>query len=102
MRRRSFLGVLGGAIAFCPLAARTQQPAGVRRIGVIHGVGADDPEAQERLAVFVQTPQQSGWVDGHNLRIDVRWAGGSANNVRKEATELAALAPDAILTTGRA
>jgi putative ABC transport system substrate-binding protein len=102
MRRRHFLRVLGGASAFWPLAAHTQQPVGVRRIGVIHGVGADDREAQARLAVFVQALQQSGWVDGRNLRIDIRWAGGSADNVRKQATELAGLAPDAILTTGRA
>src|SRR5690348_8023263 len=99
MRRRHFLRVLGGTTAFWPFAAYAQQPVGVRRLGIIHGTGADDQDAQARVAVFVQALQQSGWVDGRNLRIEIRWAGGSADNLRKQATELVGLAPDAILTT---
>jgi ABC-type uncharacterized transport system substrate-binding protein len=44
--------------------------------------------------------QQLGWTDGQNVRIEYRWAAGSAGNLRKYAAELAALAPDAIFAAG--
>jgi len=62
---------------------------------------ADDPEGQARLAAFRQGLEQLGWSEGQNLRIDARWA--TANeDIRKHATELAALAPDLILATATA
>lgn len=102
MRRRNFFGALASAAACWPLPALAQQPGGVRHVGVIHGVSPNDVDAQARLAVFVQALQQSGWVDGRNVRIDSRWAGGDADNNRKNAMELVGLAPDAIVTTGNA
>src|SRR5215472_12855390 len=98
MRRREFIALLGGAAAW-PLAARAQQPERVRRIGVLMNVGADDPEGQTRIVAFVQGLQQSGWSDGRNVRIDIRWGGGDPERIRKYAAELAALAPDAFLAT---
>ena len=101
MRRRDFFGALGGAAAVWPLAARAQQADRVRRIGVIEGSNsADDPEGQARTAAFVQGLQQLGWIDGRNLRIDYRRALGNADNLRKYAAELVALAPDVILAAG--
>ena len=76
MRRREFLGVLGGAAAAWPLAARAQQPERVRRIGVLMASAADDPEARPASAAFLQGLQQLGWTDGRNVRIDTRWAAG--------------------------
>ena len=102
MRRREFITALGGAAAAWPLAARAQQPERVRRIGVLTGTAADDPDAQARQAAFVQGLQQLGWTDGHNVRIDTRWAAGNAADLRKYAAELAALAPDVILVSGSA
>ena len=62
---------------------------------------ADDPEGQARLAAFRQGLEQLSWSEGQNLRIDARWA--TANeDIRKHATELAALAPDLILATATA
>ena len=61
---------------------------------------ADDPEAQARLAAFLQGLQQLGWTDGRNVRIDYRWAAGNADDIRKYAAELVALAPDVILAAG--
>jgi ABC-type uncharacterized transport system substrate-binding protein len=99
MTRRAFIAGLGGAAAW-PLVARAQQPERLRRIGVLFGTTADDSESQARLAVFRQSLQQLGWTDGRNLRIDYRWAAGIAENYRKYAAELVALAPDVILATG--
>ena len=96
MRRREFISLLGGAAAW-PLAARAQQGEGMRRIGALMNLAADDPEALGRITAFVQGLQQLGWTDGRNVRIDARWAAGNADNFRKYAAELVALAPDGIL-----
>ncbi len=100
MKRREFITLLGGAAVACPLAARAQQAERVRRIGVLLNRIADDPEGQARLTAFVQGLQQLGWADGRNVRMDVRWTAGVADDFRKYAAELVALAPDVILTFG--
>jgi len=102
LKRREFIILLGGAAAAWPLAARTQQNEALRRIGVLMSVAADDPEGKDRFKAFQQGLQQLGWVEGRNVRIDVRWPGGNSDNIRKYAGELATLAPDAILATGSA
>ena len=63
------------------------------------GLAADDPEGQARIAAFQQALQQLGWTDGRNVRIDIRWGAGNADDIRKHAAELVALAPDVILAT---
>jgi ABC-type uncharacterized transport system substrate-binding protein len=100
MRRREFLGVLGGAAAAWPFGARAQQGERMRRIGVLMTLAADDPEGQTRLVAFVQGLQQLGWTVGRNMRIDTRWAAGDAERIRKYAAELVALSPDVILAAG--
>ena len=100
MKRREFITLLGGAAVGWPLAASAQQSERVRRIGLLTGATTDDPESQANFAVFMQVLQQFGWTVGQNVRIDYRYGGGDANNIRKYAAELAALAPDVILTTG--
>ena len=72
----------------------------MRRIGVLMSLAADDRQGQARLAAFVQGLQQLGWTDGRNVRIDIRWAAGNADDARKYAAELVALAPDVILASG--
>jgi putative ABC transport system substrate-binding protein len=99
MQRREFITLLVGTAAAWPHTARAQQTERVRRIGSLTGI-ANEPYIQARLAVFLQRLQQLGWTDGHNVRIDYRYGGGDANNTRKHAAELAALAPDVILSTG--
>ena len=74
----------------------------MRRIGVLMTLAADDPVAQARIAAFLQGLQQSGWTVGRNVRIDYRWAAGNADDTRKYAAELVALAPDVILAAGSA
>jgi putative ABC transport system substrate-binding protein len=99
MKRRTFITLLSGAAAW-PLGARAQEPNRMRRIGVLMPLAANDTEGQSRLIGFVQAMAQSGWIDGHNVRIDTRWRGTDADGHRKHATELIALAPDAILAGG--
>jgi putative ABC transport system substrate-binding protein len=102
MRRRQFITLLGGAAAW-PLAAHAQQPGGMRRIGVLMASAADDLESQARMAAFHQGLAQLGWSDGRNVRIDIRWATTSADDLRRHAAELAALAPDVLVAaTGTA
>jgi putative ABC transport system substrate-binding protein len=101
--RREFITLLGGAAAAWPFAARGQQGERMRRIGVlIGGVAPDDPDAQANMAAFLQVLQQLAWTEGRNVRIDYRWGLGNADNIRKYAAELAALAPDAIFASGNA
>ncbi|MGO9686742.1 MAG: ABC transporter substrate-binding protein [Beijerinckiaceae bacterium] len=102
MRRREFVSVLGGAVAAWPLAARAQEPKPIRRVGVLMSTAEDDAESKVRIAAFLHGLQQSGWTDGRNVRIDIRWPAGDADRIRRYAAELVALAPDAILATGSA
>jgi len=103
MTRRKFIALLGGAAVAWPLAARAQQAERMRRIGVLTGGGgADDPDMQVRVAAFLQGLAQLGWTDGRNVRIDTRWPAANADNIRKHAAELAALAPDVIVAGGTA
>jgi putative ABC transport system substrate-binding protein len=99
MKRREFISLIGGAAAW-PLAASAQQPERMRRIGVLSGPAVDDQDNKVRLAAFEQRLQQLGWTDGHNVRIDHRFAATNLENYRKYAAELVALAPDVILAPG--
>jgi putative tryptophan/tyrosine transport system substrate-binding protein len=95
--RRQFITLLGGAAAAWPLAARAQQPDRMWRIGVLMAAAASDPEFQARIGAFQQGLALLGWTDGRNVRIDTRWATTNADDIRRHAAELAALAPDVIL-----
>ncbi|HET8544791.1 MAG TPA: ABC transporter substrate-binding protein [Pseudolabrys sp.] len=99
MRRREFITLLGGAAAW-PVAARTQPADRVRRIGVLIGLAADDPQGRAIIAAFLQGLHQLGWSEGRNARIDIRWGAGDAENMRKYAAELVTLTPDVMLATG--
>jgi putative tryptophan/tyrosine transport system substrate-binding protein len=98
MKRRQFITLLGGAVAW-PLAAGAQQSDRMRRIGVLMPLAEDNPVSQGRIAAFVQGLQQSGWTDGRNVRIDYRWSAGDPNHVHKLAMELIALGPDVVMAS---
>ena len=99
MRRREFLGILGGTAAAWPFASRAQQAESVRRIGVLMGYAENDPEAQIRLAAFKEALVALGWNEGRNLRIDLRWAAsGNMDRASIRAKELVALRPEVILS----
>jgi ABC-type uncharacterized transport system substrate-binding protein len=96
MKRREFITLVGGAAAW-PLAALGQEGERMRRIGVLMAATADAPEYQPRMRAFQQGLALLGWTEGRNVRVDTRWAGTNADDIRKHAVELAARAPDAIL-----
>jgi putative ABC transport system substrate-binding protein len=96
MRRRHFITLLGSAAVAWPLAARAQQSAQMRRIGVLMPLARDNPETQARIAAFVQGLQKLGWTEGRNLQIEYRWGTG---DLQKAAAELVALSPDVIFAS---
>jgi ABC-type uncharacterized transport system substrate-binding protein len=98
MKRRNFIALLGGAAAW-PLAARAQQAAQTRRVGVLMNLAADDAEGLARVTAFVQALQQLGWTDGRNVRIDYRWAAGDPERFQRYAQELLTLGPDVTLAS---
>src|SRR6516165_10756010 len=63
-------------------------------------MSGSDPEGKAQLAGFIQALAALGWIEGRNLRMDVRWGGGDANRARIFAKELVALQPDVILSEG--
>jgi putative ABC transport system substrate-binding protein len=100
MQRRDFIKGITGAAAVWPLTARAQQPDRVRLIGVLLPALKDDPDYQQWVGAFLKALQGLGWIDGRNVRVDINWAGGSSAELRKQAVELVALAPDVILAPG--
>jgi putative ABC transport system substrate-binding protein len=84
-------------LATWPLAARAQQGGLIRRIGVLLPHAESDPEAQVRVTAFRQALQTLGWTDGGNIRIDSRFAAGSADRIQAYVAELVGLAPDVML-----
>jgi ABC-type uncharacterized transport system substrate-binding protein len=101
MKRRAFITLLGGAASWS-IVARAQQGERMRRIGWLTALAADDPESQARMAAFAQGLQQLGWTIGKNVRIDYRWSGSNADEIRKYAAELVDLAPEVILAQSSA
>jgi putative tryptophan/tyrosine transport system substrate-binding protein len=99
VRRREFIGLLGGTTAW-PLAARAQQPGRMRRVGVLMAFDENDSEAKAYLSEFTQGLMELGWTDGRDLRMSVRWAAGNVDRMRMSARELLDLQPDVILTHG--
>jgi len=98
MKRREFIAGLGGVVAW-PLAARAQQGERVRRIGVLLGWDDDNALSKAWFSGFTQGISELGWADGRNLRMDVRWAAGNVDRMRRFAKELVGLGPDLILAS---
>jgi putative tryptophan/tyrosine transport system substrate-binding protein len=96
MRRREFLGVIGGAAAL-PLVARAQQQSGkVPRIGVL--TRASNASVSAQIDAFRQGLRDLGWVEGKNIGLEYRDAGGQADRLPALAAELVALNVDVIVT----
>jgi ABC-type uncharacterized transport system substrate-binding protein len=97
MKRRDFIRLVGAAAAW-PLVAQAQPGERMRRVAVL--MSNDNPEQRTSHAAFLQSLKQLGWVDGQNVRIETRWADGSASLIRKNATDVLAFAPDVVAVSG--
>lgn len=96
MKRRDLLKLAGAVVAW-PGAVTAQQANQVRRVGVLMAGVGTEPDYQSYLAAFVEGLRQSGWIEGQNLRMDVRWSASNTNLARSYAVELMNLAPDVVL-----
>jgi putative tryptophan/tyrosine transport system substrate-binding protein len=96
-KRREFIALLLGGAAAWPLAAWAQQAERVRRVGLLMGFPEGDPDGLTSAAVFLRGLQELGWIEGHNIRTDTRWAGADPGRARMFAKELVAMAPDVIV-----
>jgi len=100
MRRREFLSVLTGAVAISSRVARAQQSNEMRRIGILVPANSTDIKFQIQVQAFEQELKKFGWTIGQNVQIETRWATANLADIRKNAAELVALKPDAILAHG--
>jgi len=103
MRRRTFITLLGAAVAW-PLPAsaqqnRAQEPVRVRRIGILWPYAEADPDSRSCIESLRQALADLGWTEGRNLRIEYRWGAGAddPDRIRRYALELVELAPDVIV-----
>jgi putative ABC transport system substrate-binding protein len=94
MRRREFITLLGGAAVALPAWAQDR----VRRIGVLMAFAENDREGLVRVAAFQEGLEKLGWVEGRNIRIDMRWATADVESIRRAAKDLVTLRPDLILS----
>jgi len=98
MRRRELILALGGAAVW--RAAWAQQGQSTRRVGVVLAFNEADSRAKGWLSRFGEGLSELGWINGNNLRMDVRWAADDVGLMRRFAKELVALKPDVILAFG--
>ena len=80
-KRRKFITLIGGAAVLWPRTASAQKPGGVRRIGVLLSLAESDPEGKAQLSGFTLGLAELGWIDGRNLRMEVRWSGGDVDQI---------------------
>ena len=98
MRRREFIMLIGGAAAW-PLVAQAQQSTSIPRIVVLMGYPEGDVYGQAYVLAMRQKLESLGWVEGRNIRINYRWAGGDPEKTRTFARELIGMTPSVIVTS---
>lgn len=96
MERRAFVGFLSAALAMCSIPTSAQQTTRIRTVGVLMGL-PKDAETEARAKVIEQGLEKKGWIVGHNLHMEYRFAGGNADHILSLAKELVALHPDVIV-----
>ena len=96
MNRREVIAALGAAAA-SPLLALAQPSEQMHRVGVLMSFLQDDPAGSADVAAFRQGLADLGWIEGRNIRIELRWPGGDVERAQALAKELVALKPDVLL-----
>jgi putative ABC transport system substrate-binding protein len=97
MRRREFIGLVGGSAVAWPRSARAQQGERMWRVGVVMFTTPDESDSQARIAALAQGLQEAGWSVGRNLRIDTRWSSGDLARLRADAAQLVTLGCDVLV-----
>ena len=97
MRRRDFIKATAASAVMWPLAALAQQSKRMRRVGVLMGIGEDDPQTKRFLAAFREALSSLGWIDGQSIKIEHR-AAPDLDGLRSAAAELLNPAPDLMVT----
>jgi putative ABC transport system substrate-binding protein len=99
MRRREFVGLLGGVVATWPFAVLAQQQGRPRRIALLMNLPENDEWSKRCVSAFRQGLSDLGWVEGRNIQIDYRYATDDPRSVPVSVAELVALKPDVILAS---
>ena len=101
MRRREFFRLFGSTAVAWPLSLRAaawaQSPQQARRVGVLLPFDENDPEAKNRFKQFRLGMRDLDWIEGRNVLIDFRFAGGNLESIKRGAAELIKAAPEVIL-----
>jgi len=99
MRRREFIGLLGGAAAVVarPSAARAQRSERMRQVGMLVGLPEDDPVGKARVRAFRLGMRDLEWIEGRNIQIDTRFVGSDLELIKKHVAELIRQPLDVIL-----
>ena len=101
MRRRDLIKVIAVPALGCrPLTARAQQPARVRRVGILLPFAKGDTANEAYVRAFKQELEKLGWTEGRNLQFDEHWTTDDMNLVRSHATDLMGSLPDVVLAFG--
>jgi putative ABC transport system substrate-binding protein len=98
MRRREFIGFMGGSAAAWSLAAHAQQSGRMKRVAILNG-NAEIPATRARVAAFQKRLGDAGWREGSNISFEVRWGAADASRIDAYAAELVKMNPDVILAT---
>jgi putative ABC transport system substrate-binding protein len=97
MKRREFVGLLGGAATWS-LAARAQQPGKLSTVAVF--VTGTPASHGAWVATFAGRLRDHGWIEGRTVTIEYRWGEGRNERFAEIATELVSMRPDIIVTGG--
>src|SRR4051794_13037932 len=100
MRRREFLGFVGGAAAAWPLVARAQQAGRMRQIGFLFPNSGGDPEWERRVGALTDALRMSGWIEDKTVKFTIRYAEGHPERLSAFAAELVSAKVDVIVTQG--
>jgi putative ABC transport system substrate-binding protein len=100
MRRREFIGILGGLAMSWPVGARAERVDRVRHVGLLLGLAENDPEAQSRIRAFRLGLRDLDWLEGRNIHIEYRFAADDPARMSEQAAELVSLSPDVIVGNG--
>src|SRR5215203_5794443 len=98
MRRRDCTRIVLGTVAAWPFVVGAQDPR-VRRIAVLMAI-REDFEGQQRVAALRESLRRFGWSEDHNLRIEVHWLGGDADELKPKVQQVLAHLPDVIVVNG--